>query len=396
MSERKTSLIAADLASYFSSTATEIVDIPILQPADPFLDMAGEDLRSRIFLTENENGESLCLRPEFTIPVCRNHIALNAATPKRYSYIGEVFRQRREGGTSFHQAGIEDLGGDNEPASDARSLSDALNAVKQAAPAASFQVLLGDQSVFEAVLAALGLPRGWQKKLARTFGNAGQLELALQDLASGRNSDVLPEDLRKLVDARDEDALVKSLAEEMLAAGISPAAGRTPLEIAHRLLEKEKLAAVQLPEKTFAALKIFLSVRQTLDKASTALAEFATQNNLDLATALDGFSRRVSEMQKAGIDLGNVTYDAAFGRPLDYYTGLVYEITSRDADCGVVVGGGRYDRLLTMLGAKERISGVGFSIWLDRLQKCADATQKKAATLRGPVKTVALEPEAKS
>ncbi|MDR0253276.1 MAG: ATP phosphoribosyltransferase regulatory subunit, partial [Brucellaceae bacterium] len=67
-------------------------------------------------------------------------------------------------------------------------------------------------------------------------------------------------------------------------------------------------------------------------------------------------------------------------RPLDYYTGLVYEITSCDADCGVIVGGGRYDRLLTMLGAKERISGVGFSIWLDRLQKCAEATQAGAGS----------------
>ncbi|MCR2604979.1 ATP phosphoribosyltransferase regulatory subunit, partial [Salmonella enterica] len=86
----------------------------------------------------------------------------------------------------FHQAGIEDLGGDNEPASDARSLSDALNAVHQAAPNASLQVLLGDQSVFEAVLASLGLPRGWQKKLARALGSAELLELALEDLASPR------------------------------------------------------------------------------------------------------------------------------------------------------------------------------------------------------------------
>lgn len=376
------SLIVADLAAYFLASSTEAVDIPILQPADPFLDMAGEDLRSRIFLTENENGDSLCLRPEFTIPVCRNHIALNAATPKRYSYIGEVFRQRREGGTSFHQAGIEDLGGHNEPASDARSLSDAINAVQQAAPAASFQVLLGDQSVFEAVLAALGLPRGWQKKLARTFGNSGQLELALQDLASGRKADELPADLRALVDAQDEATLVKSLADEMQAAGISPAAGRSPLEIARRLLEKEHLAAVKLPEKTFAALKTFLSVRQTLDKASAALADFAAQNDLDLGAALDGFTKRASAMQEAGINLGNLTYDAAFGRPLDYYTGLVYEITSRDVDCGVVVGGGRYDRLLTLLGAKESISGVGFSIWLDRLQKCANVTKDKTTPPR--------------
>ncbi|HWD12767.1 ATP phosphoribosyltransferase regulatory subunit [Pseudochrobactrum sp. sp1633] len=378
MSNRQTADIAADLASYFATTSSEAVNIPILQPADPFLDMAGEDLRSRIFLTENENGDSLCLRPEFTIPVCRNHIALNAATPKRYSYIGEVFRQRREGGTSFHQAGIEDLGGDNQPASDARSLSDALNAVHQAAPHASLQVLLGDQSVFEAVLASLGLPRGWQKKLARTFGNAEQLQLALQDLSSPRTGNGVPERLRQLLNEQGEDALVTALAQEMQEAGISPVAGRSPAEIARRLMEKQQLAAVQLADRVLTALKTFLSIRVPLDQATAQLTEFAAVSGLDLGSALQGFGKRVEEMRKAGIDLSIVTYDAGFGRPLDYYTGLVYEVTSRDADCGVIVGGGRYDRLLTLLGAKERISGVGFSIWLDRLQQCAEATQAGA------------------
>ena len=380
MSNRQTADIAADLASYFATTSSEAVNIPILQPADPFLDMAGEDLRSRIFLTENENGDSLCLRPEFTIPVCRNHIALNAATPKRYSYIGEVFRQRREGGTSFHQAGIEDLGGDNQPASDARSLSDALNAVHQAAPHASLQVLLGDQSVFEAVLASLGLPRGWQKKLARTFGNAEQLQLALQDLSSPRTGNGVPERLRQLLNEQGEDALVAALAQEMQEAGISPVAGRSPAEIARRLMEKQQLAAVQLADRVLTALKTFLSIRVPLDQATVQLTEFAEQSGLDLGSALQGFGKRVEEMRKAGIDLSIVTYDAGFGRPLDYYTGLVYEVTSRDADCGVIVGGGRYDRLLTLLGAKERISGVGFSIWLDRLQQCAEATQAGASS----------------
>jgi hypothetical protein len=84
--------------------------VPVIQPADPFLDMAGEDLRRRIFLTESETGETLCLRPEFTIPVCLDHIANRAGTPRRYAYLGEVFRQRREGGAEFFQAGIEDLG----------------------------------------------------------------------------------------------------------------------------------------------------------------------------------------------------------------------------------------------------------------------------------------------
>jgi ATP phosphoribosyltransferase regulatory subunit len=99
--------------------------VPVIQPADPFLDMAGEDLRRRIFLTESETGETLCLRPEFTIPVCLDHIANRSGTPRRYAYLGEVFRQRREGGAEFFQAGIEDLGSPDMAEADARSIADA-------------------------------------------------------------------------------------------------------------------------------------------------------------------------------------------------------------------------------------------------------------------------------
>jgi ATP phosphoribosyltransferase regulatory subunit len=81
--------------------------------------------------------------------------------------------------------------------------------------------------------------------------------------------------------------------------------------------------------------------------------------------AIAGFAARENEMDKAGVDTSAVSYDAAFGRALDYYTALVYEITTPDGL--VLAGGGRYDRLLTMIGAKSAVPGVGFSVWLDRV-----------------------------
>ena len=44
---------AGTILQEFSSRGTTRVDTPVIQPAAPFLDMAGEDLRRRIFLTEN-------------------------------------------------------------------------------------------------------------------------------------------------------------------------------------------------------------------------------------------------------------------------------------------------------------------------------------------------------
>ena len=70
----------------------------------------------------------------------------------------------------------------------------------------------------------------------------------------------------------------------------------------------------------------------------------------------------------AGIDLSRVTFSAEFARNLDYYTGFVFEARhqGRRGD-HPVIGGGRYDRLLRLLGASEDIPAVGASIWLDRL-----------------------------
>ena len=60
------------------------------------------------------------------------------------------------------------------------------------------------------------------------------------------------------------------------------------------------------------------------------------------------------------------TYRASFGRRLDYYTGLVFEIYGNGQE-KPLVGGGRYDHLMTLLGAKEEIPAVGFAIWVDRI-----------------------------
>ncbi|MEP4420436.1 MAG: ATP phosphoribosyltransferase regulatory subunit, partial [Nitratireductor sp.] len=69
---------AEDISAVFAERGAAMVEVAMLQPAEPFLDMAGEDLRRRIYLTESETGETLCLRPEFTIPVCLDHIESRA------------------------------------------------------------------------------------------------------------------------------------------------------------------------------------------------------------------------------------------------------------------------------------------------------------------------------
>ena len=364
---------AADVLAVFAERNAPTTEVAVLQPADPFLDMAGEDLRRRIFLTESETGETLCLRPEFTIPVCLDHIARRAGTPRRYSYLGEVFRQRREGEAEFFQAGIEDLGETDIATADARSVADAHALLTTLLPSTPLVVTLGDQSVFEAVLFALGLPLGWRKRLSRAFGSSSQLAAALEDLANPSRPAQLADDAARYIAEGDAGGLARHVADLMDQAGISHGAGRTPEEVARRLIEKAELRSVRLSREAFEALKRFIAIRAPLAEAPAVLEEFASTANISLGAALDLFTARAKAVAGYGLPQEAVTYDAGFGRPLDYYTGLVFEISGSESR--PLVGGGRYDRLLTMLGAAAPIPGVGFSVWLDRIEALKGGAQ---------------------
>ncbi|MCF3641478.1 ATP phosphoribosyltransferase regulatory subunit [Rhizobium sp. TRM95111] len=362
---------APDMLADFARLGTERVDTPVIQPAAPFLDMAGEDLRRRIFLTESETGESLCLRPEFTIPVCLRHIETATGTPKRYAYLGEVFRQRREGANEFYQAGIEDLGDTDVAAADARAVHDAAVIIANRLPGRTLSVTLGDQSVFEAVVAACGLPSGWQKRLIHAFGNQAQLQRLLSELANPADAGVFGPEVDRLAILGlldDEARLAGHIDGTMQATGYSTNTSRSPLEIARRLKEKMELASTRLDRRTLDLLREFLALELPLADAPAALFAFAAKSGLSLDGALARFDARVVALANAGVDLAAVTYRAAFGRPLDYYTGLVFEVTAGGGGA-VLAGGGRFDRLMTLLGAERHIPAVGFALWLDRIER---------------------------
>ena len=63
----------------------------------------------------------------------------------------------------------------------------------------------------------------------------------------------------------------------------------------------------------------------------------------------------------------DVIFDASFSPRLDYYTGIVFEMTGEDGD--ILASGGEYDRLLERLGAEEPVMASGCALWVERLEK---------------------------
>ena len=58
---------------------------------------------------------------------------------------------------------------------------------------------------------------------------------------------------------------------------------------------------------------------------------------------------------------------SGFGRDLEYYSGMVFQIETGGDGTSPVAGGGRYDGLLTSLGAESQVPAVGAAIHTERL-----------------------------
>lgn len=358
--------VASEIPHLFRQRGASLVDIPLLQPADPFLNVAGEDLRRRIFVTESESGQALCLRPEFTIPVCLNHIAQQAPTPQRYAYLGEVFRQRRADRAEFLQAGIEDIGQADREKTDARIVSDACASLACILPGRHLTITVGDQQIFESVLSSLGLPQVWRRRLLRAFGSRERLARVIAELANPTDLPDAAGSTFPVEVMQDEQALIRHVEAAMQAYGPSPLAGRHPGEIARRLLEKSELRNASISGSVIAMIKRFLTIRAPLEQAEAHLATFAKEAAINLDAAIQILSARVSHITAQCETVPKAHFDAGFGRPLDYYSGFVFEISASESR-HTLAGGGRYDQLLSMLGAKPTIPGVGFSLALDRV-----------------------------
>jgi ATP phosphoribosyltransferase regulatory subunit len=78
--------------------------------------------------------------------------------------------------------------------------------------------------------------------------------------------------------------------------------------------------------------------------------------------------RRLEVLEALGISSDRVSFAARFGRNMEYYTGFVFELWSRDSEGAVqIAGGGRYDTLLEQLGAGRAVPAIGFVIRTERV-----------------------------
>jgi ATP phosphoribosyltransferase regulatory subunit len=355
----------------FTQAGYGLAEPAILQPAEPFLDLSGEDIRKSLYLTTDASGDELCLRPDLTIPVARDYLASNrAGQPAGFCYLGPVFRYRSGCPSEFQQAGIESFGRLDRAAADAEMLALALEATT-AFGLADVDIRTGDVALFTALIDALDLYPVWRRRLIKDFNRKISLEQDLGRLtlatAAARNE---YEGVLAALAGSDRKAALALVTDLMSIAGATNVGGRSVAEIADRFLEQSTLKGGALPRDALQSIKRFLAIAGDPDEALAQLRALAADAKLNITAAIDQFESRIGFMAARGIDIGKTRFATSFGRGLDYYTGFEFELHSKGNGVEPLVAGGRYDGLMTQLGASSPIPAVGFSIWIEALTQC--------------------------
>ena len=358
----------APLIALLEAAGYPRAEAALLQRADLFLDLSGEDIRRRLYLTQDAAGTELCLRPEFTIPLCLGLVEAGAPISVAMSYCGPVFRHRQGESGEFVQAGVESVGRTDAAAADAEILALAIESARllgQPRP----MIRMGDAELINGVIAALGVSPGVARRLKRRLAAGRKPSEALSQANGGSGLDRYAGVMAAL-EGQDSGAAHAFVGDMLSISGVSAAGGRSAAEIAERFLRKAREGEASLDAGKSAILEQFLSISGHPDQVAAEIRRTAKQHGLNIGAALDLYESRLGFMAAGGIDLAAITASPGFVRNLDYYTGMVFEIAPESPEMPKpLVGGGRYDTLLKRLGAAEDVPAVGFSIWIERFGK---------------------------
>lgn len=344
-----------------------LTDAPVLQPLGLLLDLAGEAMRSRLFVVSGDGGAEACLRPDFTVAVAREHFA-NGGGAGRYRYEGKAFRVAPRGSDraeEFLQLGVEAFEAGDPVAADAE-----IAALAWAAAAAGgrsdLSMTLGDVSLFAAFVDSLDLAPPLAARLKRAFARPRQLKAELDGdpSAGGLAPDEEKSRIASLLAGLPEAEASAVLHELWSLAGVEPVGGRRPAEIAHRLVEKAQAAkAGRLDAAQAERVRAFLAVSDRPDAALDVIASLAGPKDAGLKAAVAGWRARLAGLAARGAPLERMTLAAAFGRAFGYYDGYLFEVRSDALGAErPVAAGGRYDGLPSKLGVTADTGAVGFMI----------------------------------
>ena len=332
----------------FKNNGFVLSEPDVLLESDYIIERSGEKFRSSMLTFDREDGKTMCLRPDLTVASCISFLQKKSSSKIYYS--GQAYRRSSNKNTNFinDQLGIEILGSKNLIQDDFKVISTILSSAKKI-KRKKIKIKVGDISLFKSLINALDMPERWKLRLIRHFWKPTYFEELLRRLE--KNTDI---------DAVTFDADKKRFYEMKNLDQNKVIAGRSILEILKRFDKKIKdPRSFTDGKKIVKIIKSFLKINCKLSKLDENLLNFIKKNNLK-ENIFQKF-KSVQNLKKLNQD---IYFVANFGRDIEYYTGIVFEIFSERKE---IARGGRYDDLLKSLGAKKNIPAVGAAINLKNI-----------------------------
>lgn len=339
----ETNAKAAQLRASFEAQGAQAVEPPILQPADTLLDLYGEDIRARAYVTSDALRGEQMLRPDFTVPVVQMHM-LVGAEPARYTYAGEVFRRQEHDpsrANEYVQVGYEVF----ERADPAASDAEVFALIAEALSGYATRAVTGDIGVLMAVVNGLDTSAMRKNALMRHIWRPRRFR-ALLDRYSG----VTP-----------VPAARKALLEGDVSVEAPLVGARRQHEIDARIqLLKDDAQTPPISKKDVDLIEAVLDVSAPFPDAIERLHDLS----VDLPVIIPAVARVVARkdaLKSRGVDVDALMFEASYGRTsMEYYDGFVFGFRSvARPDLPPLATGGRYDALTRRLGGGREIPAVG-------------------------------------
>ena len=277
-------------------------DGPPLEPLGLYVEKSGAEIVEQLYTFSDKGGREVALRPEMTPTLARMLAERSRGMPKpiRWFSIPQLFRYERSqrGRLREHFQLNVDIVGEAGVAADAEVLAVAIDALRGLGLGEDdFVARVNDRRLVTAVLTAAGVPPG---------GHAGCL-------------------------------------------AVIDKAGRAG------------------PERTRAGLEALGLSSQPVDTMAELLADGSRDHLADrfreaapVMEAMRPLDEHRSILEAMGLG-GYLRFDFTVVRGLAYYTGIVFELFDRAGELRAICGGGRYDRLLELVGG-EPLPAVGFGM----------------------------------
>ena len=278
-------------------------DGPPLESLDLYVEKSGEEIVGQLYNFTDKGDRAVAMRPEMTPSLARilGDRSRGMSKPIRWFSMPQLFRYERQqrGRLREHFQWNVDIVGEGSVAADAEVLAVAIDGLREMGLGSDdFAARVSDRRLLSALLRVVGVS---EERMGPAFAVIDKIER-------------LPED--KATDLFRSD--------------------------------------VGLDDGQIASLRALLDMADI-----DALAE-GFGAHPDVAPELDRLRAYVDALHSMG--LGDfLQIDLRIVRGLAYYTGIVFELFDRQGELRAICGGGRYDRLLELVGG-EALPAVGFGM----------------------------------